>query len=243
LAHLRKQGGSILDVGGGASPYRGATHILDALEFSASRLSANAWGGDEGVVPSWTSKEYTRHDICSGVAWPFEDQRFDLGLSGHCLEDLRDPLPAVRELCRVSRTVLIICPSRLLEQTRGIDHPRFCGFPHHPWMVYVEDGKLIFQRKTPVLELRGCHLSCPFGMTLPRNLGAMCYLGGPIEPVERVFWSTEQEREDLAGFVREKRTQSTLFVRKPRMVNGRHGWRELVGRRIYAFRQRYLGAV
>ena len=54
--------------------------------------------------------------------WPFEDQAFDLGLCSHCLEDIRDPLPAVGELGRCCKHTLIVCPSRLFEQMKGVDH-------------------------------------------------------------------------------------------------------------------------
>lgn len=126
---LRHEKGTILDVGGGAAPFAGATHILDMQLFNPTQLAENSWGDDvSGRSTEWLESDYTQLDLCSGTRWPFQDKEFDLGLCSHTLEDLRDPLPALAELQRVCKRVLVIAPSRLLEQTRGIDHPRFCGF-------------------------------------------------------------------------------------------------------------------
>jgi len=132
IAILDREEGTILDVGGGASPFYRADHIVDCLPFDDSRLSQNAWGADKAAVAaSWTDSDYTRLDLCAGERWPIDDKRFDLGLCSHCLEDLREPIQVVRELARCCKRTLIICPSRLFEQMRGVDHPRFCGMGHH----------------------------------------------------------------------------------------------------------------
>src|SRR5947209_15599386 len=123
---LAAERGPILDVGGGAAPFAGASHVLDLIPFDLNRLAANAWGGSRSSP--WTAAEYTEFDICGRDPWPFADKAFVLGLCSHTLEDLRDPLPALAQLGRVCERLLIITPSRLLEQTKNIDHPRFCGF-------------------------------------------------------------------------------------------------------------------
>jgi len=51
LAILSAHKGTLLDVGGGAAPYYRATHVVDALPFSAERLAANAWGREPGGPP------------------------------------------------------------------------------------------------------------------------------------------------------------------------------------------------
>lgn len=268
---LAKHEGSLLDVGGGASPYLGATHIVDALPFDAERLAANAWGpercqasvGPPGQPRFFTATEpccpahsagrtmrqsrfaamrgtgvqvsedqYTQLDLCDGREWPFDDNQFDFGLSSHCLEDLRDPLPAVRELARVCRKVLIITPSRLLEQTRGVDHPRYCGFPHHPWMVTARGNTLVFRRKTPMVMLPACHLVCPPGKTLKLEFGAFYWCGEkPIAEEDSVVWT--RDYEDYCEFVQPFRNRRDLFVHDE--------YRHTLNYWVWKFRERVLG--
>ena len=263
LQILDAQRASILDVGGGAAPYFRATHVLDVLPFSAERLSVNAWGvrevesrrskvttspgprreGEDGKEKGeepgevrktkWSQDGYTQLDLCGCRAWPFEDNAFDLGLSSHCLEDLRDPLPAVREMSRVCRKSLIIVPSRLIEQTRGVDHPRYCGFPHHPWIVSVKGTTLVFRRKTFNVMLPACHIVCPAGRTLRRELGCTFAYGETFDAEEDpAVWDSDYE--DYCRFIEPFRRRRDLFVHdgKP---HGVKYW-------VWKARERWFGA-
>lgn len=209
---LESQSGTIIDVGGGAAPYFRADHILDIQPFSSERLAKNAWGNkDSNFAPTWRENQYTQFDLLSGRPFPFQDKQFDLGLSSHCFEDLCDPIPAVNEMRRVCKKILIICPSRLLEQTRGIEHPRYSGFLHHIWMVFEEQGQLVFQRKSQLLNLKGCYLECPVGKTLPVDLGAMFFYGQDVRAVRREYFNEEEEYKDLCKFVNQWRGQN-IFI-------------------------------
>lgn len=232
--------------GGGAAPYYRATHVLDILPFSAPRLEENAWGKggerDEGGVRGearkagrWIAERYTQMDLCGGREWPFADKQFDLAVSSHCLEDLRDPLPAVRQMSRVARRTLVIVPSRLLEQTLGIDHPRYCGFYHHPWIVYAEGEKLVFRRKTPTLMLPKCHIVCPAGKRIRTEWGSSFFAGDGFEPEERAFWSENEEYEDYRRFIDPFRKRRDLWARDERV----NSW----GYRLWKLRQRWLGGI
>lgn len=231
-AILDAQKGSVLDVGGGAAPAARANHILDLIPFDADRLKRNAWGG---TPRDWTVENYTVADLCSPARWPFADGHFDLGLCSHTLEDLRDPLLALSEMSRVCRKLLIIAPSRLLEQTKNIAAHGICGFPHHPWIVEHREGELVFRRKTQYLHFRNCHLTCPFGKTLPVEAGTLVYHGEPLPGREEVFWSADEEVQDYRKYLEPLRAQGqSLFVREDRPMT----WR----RRVYHWRQRFLGA-
>lgn len=230
LAVLESERGSILDFGGGASPYFRASHVLDIIPFDAGKLQSNAWGGEP---KRFEPNQYTSFDVCSGKPWPFADQQFDLGLTSHTLEDLRDPIPALRELGRVCKQILIITPSRLLEQTRGIDHPRYSGFFHHPWAVSQDAQGIVFRRKTSHIEIAGCHLICPHGMTLPVELGAFMYHGPAIDGRESMFWSVDEDVADLRSYLDAFRNRRDLFIRDSRPRT----WK----RWIYRQRRKYLG--
>jgi len=233
---LNAHKGTILDVGG-AAPYFKASHIVDIQPYSAERLLANTWGmtRDNEPIPGWSQNQYTQLDICGRAKWPFIDKHFDLGLCSHCLEDLRDPIPAVLEMQRVCKKTLIIAPSRLLEQIRGIDHPRFCGFAHHLWMVSLSGKRLIFRRKTSVLELPGAHLVCPIGKTLRVDDGGMFAFGEDLLPEEQVFWSNQKDMEDYMSFIQPYKKRIDLFIND----NSRRTIRSW----IWRFKQKYMGAV
>ncbi len=233
LETLRREQGSILDVGGSA-PFYKAAHILDIQQPPAEQLRLNCWGypAAEQVAAQdrdWGRVPYTTLDLCAGERWPFEDQSFDLGLCSHTLEDIRDPLPACRELARVCRRVLIICPSRLIEHIRGIAHPRLTGFLHHAWMVEVKDDVLVFRRKTQVLELPQCHITCPFGKTLRQELGGMYHLTANLQ-VKLVDWLPDDSGE-CASFIAPYRKRKELFTRDDR----EHDWKHIA----WYLRQRF----
>lgn len=242
LRILDAEEGRILDVGGGASPYWRAAHIMDLQPFTLSRLEASAWGRGRGNgaenAPGgavWSIRDYTQFDLCCGERWPFNDQEFDLGLASHCLEDLREPLPSLRELCRVCRRVLVLAPARLAEQCRGIDHPAYCGFAHHPWILFAEPSRVVFRRKTFILNLRSCHIPVPLGMRLKVEFGSWHVEGSKLEAEERVYWDEKEDFDDYASFIRPYRRRQDLFEvdRGPGCVR----------RFVWNLKQRVLGVV
>ena len=208
---LRQETGTILDVGGSA-PYAGATHILDILGYNPEFLLHKAWGGRRKREEVWTARQHTQFDLLSGKAWPFGNQQFDLGLCSHTLEDLTDPFPAMREMSRVCRRVLIICPSRLLEQTKGVVHPRTVGFPHHHWMVFATGDSLIFRPKTASVTRRGAYLRCPLGKTVSLDAGAMYYLTDRLRPETQTFASEKEDYAECRSFRRLCAARKDIFV-------------------------------
>ncbi len=236
LRILREEGGSILDVGGGEAPYYRAAHVIDCLPYDTDRLDHNAWGvASDSASGSfgWAESQYTQFDLCAGVKWPYADNQFDLGLCSHCLEDLREPLQVVKELGRCCKKVLIVCPSRLFEQMRGVDHPRFSGMHHHLWLVREESGALVFRRKTPTVELPGAHLRCPPGKKLKREAGCMYYYGEPPVAVTRMFWEIEDDLAEYRRFVAEHREFHLDLEPDSRCQSWRY-W-------VWYFKQRLLG--
>jgi hypothetical protein len=204
LCILHEAKGPILDVGGGGAPYYGSAHIVDIQPFSGERLGSNAWGyPDDGnrQAIQWSEKQYTQLDVCDCRRWPFDDRQYEIGLCSHCIEDVRDPSHAVRELSRVCSRVLIIAPSRLLEQTMGVEHPRYCGFHNHQWIISSDKDTIVFRRKSPIVNLRGCHIRCPYGMTLKREYGAAFHLGTGFHARECAFWSEKDDFNDYRQFI------------------------------------------
>lgn len=221
-------GETILDVGGGISPFYGATHVLDILPYDRERLMKNSWGGKRDQP--WNEAHYTQFNCCEGK-WPLEDQSFDLGLNVGMIEDIRDPVFVAREMQRVCRKVLIETPSRLFEQTVGADHQRYAGFWHHRWMLYETAGTLVCQRKTPIIDLPGCHFTVyPWQQVKPLQGLFTFFAHSPFPVVETAFWSDNAEHQDLSDFVKRTPPPETTLVRD---------WRKIV----YQFRQRVWGVM
>lgn len=143
----------VLDVGGGASPFPRADHVIDALAFE------EAGAGSDGSVHRslggpvrYSKATWTRWDLCERRAWPFADKSFDFAVCSHLLEDVRDPLWVCSEISRVARAGYIEAPSRVEEQSRGVEHPGYAGYLHHRWLITVVDGELQFRHKPHALH-------------------------------------------------------------------------------------------
>lgn len=220
-AILSAEQGSILDLGGGAAPFWKASHIIDIQPYDSDRLAANQWGCPDisSCVRRWACSDYTQADVCSCKPLPFEDKSYDLGLCSHVLEDLRDPVRVLTEMFRVCKKVMVISPSRLLEQTKGIEHPRYAGFYHHLWMIYEKNGKIIFRRKTPTINLTKCHFHCPRFKTITTEAGSFMSLMENGEPVEEMYWNEKEDAAELMTYVALNPPDGSMYEKDPSWTN------------------------
>src|SRR2546423_1432330 len=131
LAELPPQA-RVVDVGGGASPFPRADYVLDAVAFGerASLGELDLGGGRRYSEDTWV-----RLDLCDHRPWPFADGFFDFAVCSHLLEDVRDPLWVCHELCRVAKAGYVEFPSRVAEQSLGVEHPCYAGYHHHRWLI------------------------------------------------------------------------------------------------------------
>jgi SAM-dependent methyltransferase len=227
LEEAARLGQRVLDVGGGVGPWHQSAHILDILPFDRERMQTTMWGGDR--PGGWQPEQYTQQDICDGK-WPFADGAFDVGYSAGVLEDLRDPIFVAREMQRVCRRVILEGPSRLCEQTAGIDHQRWSGFWHHRWMMYEQDSSLIFQRKTYLINLPGCHHQLrPWERAAGDELLFVFAAPSPFPVREVAFWNERDEAANLRKYV------ATNPLHREREAN----WRKIV----FNLRQKYLAQI
>jgi methionine biosynthesis protein MetW len=139
----------ILDVGGWACPFNRANWVLDSQPFDTRGFYETiglpkAQGGAE---EHFTRNSWVQRDICDKEPWPFADKFFDFSICSHTLEDIRDPLYVCSELIRVSKRGYIEVPSRLVESSRGQEHPRIAGLSHHRWLVNINDNHIQFTMK------------------------------------------------------------------------------------------------
>src|SRR6187401_1767506 len=97
-------GARVLDVGGGASPFPRADHVIDALAFEEAGAGSDRSVHKALAGPVRYSRErWTKWDLCERRPWPFADQSFDYAVCSHLLEDVRDPIWVCSELSRVAK--------------------------------------------------------------------------------------------------------------------------------------------
>jgi hypothetical protein len=143
----------VVDVGGGASPFKRADYVIDGLSYDErGKLDGVLQTDDERFGP----ESWTQLDLCEHKPWPFSDNQFDYATCTHVLEDVRDPVWVCSEISRIAKAGYIETPSRVVEQSLGVEHPLYAGYYHHRWLVEEDDGCLLFRLKPHSLHsLRG----------------------------------------------------------------------------------------
>ncbi len=179
----------VIDVGGGAAACPRADWIIDAIPFE-----------DQGCLLTDAAREaptrfsrdtWVQFDICNHVKWPFEDNQFDFAVCSHLLEDVRDPIWVCSEMSRIAKAGYIEVPSRVVEQSIGIEHPRYAGYYHHRWLVSVHDGRLEFRHKPHLLH------------TTPDAIVAKVGLWKAITPEHEIlshYWKDQLQFEEVLEF-------------------------------------------
>lgn len=143
----------MVDIGGGAAPFPRADHVIDALPFEAAGRGSDGSGRRPHEAFARVRREnWTQLDVCGRRPWPFADKSFDFAVCSHLLEDVRDPLWVCSEMVRIAKAGYVETPSRVEEQSRGVENPRYAGYAHHRWLVSVQDGRLNFRHKPHALH-------------------------------------------------------------------------------------------
>lgn len=153
----------VLDVGGWAAPFWRADHVIDILPYESRGLYG---APPDPAKERFTEATWTVADICDRDPWPYDDDQFDFVLCSQTLEDLRDPVGVCREINRVGKAGYIEVPTRLAEQSAGVEND-LPGWSHHHWICDLEDGGIAFTFKHHVVHWPKNHLPEAFGRALP----------------------------------------------------------------------------
>lgn len=212
------QDARVLDIGGWASPLARADAVLDLMPYATRGL----YGSVEHE--RFTEASWTQHDICAREPFPYPDDAFDLVVCSHTLEDVRDPVWVCSELSRIARAGYVEVPSRLQEQSWGVNGD-FVGWSHHHWLIDVVGGGLEFVLKPHSLHSRndtGWTFSAAFAAQLSeQERVSALWWEGKLSARERLFY----EADELDG-----------WLRAPVLEYGHRdpaaGLRERVGRRL-----------
>ena len=186
----------VLDVGGWAVPFPRADWMLDLGSYA----TRGTWGyeGDR-EAERFTAERWVQRDICDREPWPFADDQFDFAICSHTLEDVRDPVWVCAELARVARAGYVEVPSRLEEQTWGLQGP-WTGWSHHHWLIDVDQAT---QHVDFVFKLHALHHRGPTGWAFSSRFAAGL---SEQERVGTLWWDgafTSRERtfDDVAALV------------------------------------------
>ena len=137
----------VLDVGGWYRPFPRADWVLDLLPYETRAPH----GLEDSEPERFTAASWVERDLCDREPWPWPDDHFDFAVCSHTLEDVRDPVWACQELQRVARAGYVEVPSRLEEQSLGIQGP-WVGWGHHHWLIEATGGGLTFVFKPHILH-------------------------------------------------------------------------------------------
>lgn len=139
----------VLDVGAWAKPLTRADWVIDVMPYETRGLLGRDGDGRE----RFSADTWVQHDICDRTPWPFADNQFDFAVCSHVLEDIRDPLWVAQELSRVAKAGYIEVPSRLEEQSWGVQGD-WVGWGHHHWLIQLEGDRFDFLFKPHIIHSR-----------------------------------------------------------------------------------------
>src|SRR4051812_35264387 len=136
----------VLDVGGWAAPHPRADWVIDVFPFETRNWFYTA-RGEQPPDARVRAETWVTQDVCSTEQWPFSDGFFDFALCSQLLEDVRDPVRVCEEMTRVAKAGLVVSPGAVVELTRGIESPYWCGWRHHRWLLEHDDDGILFLGK------------------------------------------------------------------------------------------------
>lgn len=200
----------VLDVGGWALPLSRADWVIDLMPYETRGL----YGAVDEGVERFSPETWVVRDICAVEPWPFADGQFDFAVCSHTLEDLRDPIRVCSELVRVARAGYVEVPSRLQEQSWGVQGP-WVGWSHHRWLVDAVDGGLEFVSKPGVLHGRR-DLRFPAGTAAvlsEEERVVSLFWDGSFQFSERIFYEAEALEAYLAEPVADRGDELTRRAR------------------------------
>ena len=202
----------VLDVGGGIAPLGRADYVLDFLTYDqyASHYKAVGEGPERFNRTRWI-----QFDICDRRRWPFDDGFFDYVVCSHVLEDVRDPIWVCAEIARVARAGYIETPSRIVEQSKGVEHPCYAGYYHHRWLVSAERGCVVFRFKPHSLHALASAIVArvgPFRKINPVYENFCFEWKDRLDFREQLEFSEAKVNEELAAFAAKARETPDLTV-------------------------------
>jgi len=209
----------VVDVGGGAAPFPRADYVIDAMPYE--KLGAGSDGNIHqklGLAPRYSKERWIQTDLCDRRSWPIADKSFDFAICSHLLEDIRDPIWVCSELRRIAKAGYIESPSRVVEQSKGVENPRHAGYYHHRWLITRSQKGLEFRHKPHVLhsvkDAIVVKLS-PSRRINPQHAIVTLDWSHDFEAVEVLEFDERKVINELCEFAAEARRLPNLTLRAP----------------------------
>ena len=129
----------VLEIGAGQSPFSLSTHLIDLIKHN---------------------EKYIVVDIDFEIL-PYELNFFDYVYSRHTVEDIYNPIFAIKEMFRVSKKGYIETPSPLVESFKNVDYlshsirnVSYSGYIHHRFIFYTDitTNTLYILPKYPIID-------------------------------------------------------------------------------------------
>lgn len=114
----------VLEIGSGHNPYPRSNILCDRFLFNNNQRADFAIRYDRPLV------------IARGEKLPFKNKVFDYVICSQVIEHSSNPLAFAKEMERVGKRGVIICPHAIRE--------RLFGWKYHQWYIVQEKGQLIF---------------------------------------------------------------------------------------------------
>ena len=195
----------VLDIGGWADPFWRSDWVMDLAPHETRGLySRKGWvrGDGTGTHERFDESRWIQRDICDREPYPFDDGEIDFVICAHTLEDVRDPDWVCSEMVRIAKRGYIEVPSRLVEQTFGLEGA-WAGWGHHRWICEVDGNGIEFVFKWPGLHTRP---SAVFPPELERGLNddervQMLWWDNSFSHRERIFLEFDEMQAYLEEFV------------------------------------------
>jgi hypothetical protein len=224
----------VIDVGGGAAPFPRADYVIDAMPYE--KLGTGSDGNIHqrlGIEPRYCAERWIQTDLCDRRPWPIADKSFDFAICSHLLEDIRDPIWVCSELRRIAKAGYIESPSRVVEQSKGVENPRHAGYFHHRWLITRSQKGLEFRHKPHVLHsVKNAiviHLS-PSQRVNPKHGIVTLDWSHDFEAEEVLEFDEKKVINELREFADEARRLPNLTVKVPTPMV------ESIKRRIFYYR-------
>lgn len=193
----------VVDIGGWADPLGRADWVIDVMPYESRGLYRRRGWIDRPSEPErFTADTWVARDLCDREPLPFEDGQVDFVVCAHTLEDLRDPLWVCSEMNRIARAGYVEVPSRLEEQSLGVEGP-WTGHHHHRWLIEISATGIEFAVKDHRLPFDpSIHFPPGFWHRLAEEERvAALWWNGSFEYAERHFIEEDPMDSYLSGFV------------------------------------------
>jgi methyltransferase family protein len=184
----------VLDIGAWGRPFRRADWVLDHMPYETRGL----YGFDGDEPERFDVSRWVVRDVCSREPFPFADKEIDFVICSHTLEDVRDPIWVCQEMVRIAKAGYIEVPSRVEEQTYGVQGD-WVGWGHHHWLVDISGNNIDFFFKHHIVHGKP-HARFPAG-----------YLDGvPAEDRVQTLWWQDSFTATEKSFSRPEDTDAYL---------------------------------